>query len=151
MPNILNSRSQLPAAFAEHGKQFGRKIYVAPPDRHLIIRDTEMFLSAGPKENHTRPAIDPMFRSAAQYHGANVIGVLLTGHLYDGVNGLYEIQRCGGTTIVQDPTEAEIPELPQNALARLQPSYVSPLSEIANVITEELKLQPRRSETRSRL
>ena len=106
IPDILNWDSRLRAAFAEHQKTFGRGIYVAPPDRHLIIGATTTFLSAGPKENHTRPAIDPMFRSAARHHGDNVIGLLLTGHLYDGANGLYEIHRCGGTTIVQDPTDA---------------------------------------------
>ncbi len=64
-------------------------------------------LSAGPKENHAGPAINPMFRSAARHDGAKVVGVLLTGYLDDGVNGLYEVQKVGGTTIVQDPTDAE--------------------------------------------
>jgi two-component system chemotaxis response regulator CheB len=150
MPGILNWRSPLRAAFAEHRKRFATGIYVAPPDRHLIIGETATFLSAGPKENHTRPAIDPMFRSAAEQHGANVIGVLLTGYLHDGVNGLYEIQKFGGTTIVQDPTDAEVPDIPQNALRRLRPHYVLPVADIASAIAGELKQETRRSETGSR-
>jgi two-component system chemotaxis response regulator CheB len=136
MPDILNWSSPLCARFAEHQKSYDRGIYIAPPDRHLIIGRSTTFLSAGPKENHARPAIDPMFRSGAQTHGPNVIGVLLTGHLYDGVNGLYDIAKCGGTTIVQDPSDAEIPDIPQNALARLKPHYVLPLNAIPNVIAK---------------
>jgi len=100
-----------------------------------------MLLSAGPKENHTRPAIDPMFRSAARNHGRRVIGVLLTGYLNDGVNGLYEIQRLGGATIVQDPADAEVAEIPRNALARLQPDHVLPLGKITSAVSELLEMQ----------
>jgi two-component system chemotaxis response regulator CheB len=138
MPDIINRSSSLHATFAEHEQPLNRGIYCAPPDRHLIIGPTATFLSAGPKENHTRPAIDPMFRSAAQHHGPNVIGVLLTGYLFDGVNGLYEIQRYGGTTIVQDPMTAEVPDIPKNALTRLKPDYVVPLADIPNVIEQHL-------------
>ena len=150
MPSILNWRSPLQAEFAQHDHAFGRGIYVAPPDRHLIVGQNATFLSAGPKENRARPAIDPMFRSAAQHHGANVIGILLTGHLNDGVNGLYQIQKLGGTTIVQDPTDAEVPEIPLNALKRMQPDHVLPLADIPNVIAGALREQPRRIDIRSR-
>jgi len=139
MPDILYPVSPLPVRFAEHNRPYGRGVYVAPPDRHLIVGSTATLLSTGPKENHTRPAIDPMFRTAARHHGSRVIGVLLTGHLYDGMNGLYEIQQSGGTTIVQDPADAEVPESPRNALTRLQPEYVVPLDEIPNVIAQELQ------------
>lgn len=111
LPDILNWDSPLRACFAEHRKPFGREIYIAPPDQHLIIGQTAMSLSAGPKENHCRPAIDPMFRSAAHNHGPNVTGILLTGYLFDGMNGLYEVHRQGGMTIVQDPTDAEVPDM----------------------------------------
>jgi len=150
MPDILNQSSPARAAFAEHQKSFNRGIYFAPPDRHLIIGQSSTFLSAGPKENHTRPAIDPMFRSAAQHHGANVIGVLLTGYLCDGVNGLYDIQRSGGTTIVQDPISAEIPDIPRNALLRLKPDYVLPLTEIPNAIDQHLNQEEGVKGTRRR-
>ena len=149
MPDILNWNSGLPVGFAEHQKKIARGIYIAPPDRHLIVGNGTMLLSAGPKENHTRPAIDPMFRSAARSHGSNVIGVLLTGYLNDGVNGLYEIQRLGGTTIVQDPADAEVPEIPRNALARLQPDHVLPLGKITNAISERLETQQRSTGRRS--
>jgi two-component system chemotaxis response regulator CheB len=139
MPSILNWHSSLPARFAQHRMAFDRGILVAPPDRHLIIGKNATFLSAGPKENHARPAIDPMFRSAARHHGRNVIGVLLTGYLYDGVNGLYDIQRSGGTTIVQDPTDAEVPQIPLNALRRLKPTHVLPLADIPKAIAQEIE------------
>ena len=138
MPDILSWNSRLPVQLAEHQKNFGRGIYIAPPDRHLIVGNTTTALSAGPTENHARPAIDPMFRSAARHHGSRVIGVLLTGYLYDGINGLYDIHRCGGTTIVQDPMDAEVPEIPRNAIARLQPDRVLPLAQIPHAISEQL-------------
>jgi two-component system chemotaxis response regulator CheB len=139
LPDILNRNSRLPVQFAEHDMPFGRGVYIAPPDHHLLIGTTSTFLSRGPKENHVRPAIDPMFRSAASQHNARVIGVLLTGHLYDGMNGLYDVHRHGGRTIVQDPSEAEAPEIPLNALRRLRPNYVLPLSQIPNAIAKELE------------
>ena len=149
MPDILNQATPLRASFAEHRVQFGRGVYVAPPDRHLIIENSTTLLSAGPKENHVRPAIDPMFRSAAKHHGPRVIGVLLTGYLYDGLNGLYEVHRRGGTTIVQDPVDAEVPDLPKNALARLQPDYVLPLDDIPGVISRQLERNTRSIKARS--
>src|SRR5262249_16246238 len=140
----------LPAKFAEHQRGFGKGIYIAPPDRHLLIGTTTTLLSAGPTENHARPAIDPMFRSAAIHHGARVIGVLLTGYLYDGMNGLYDIHRSGGTTIVQDPSDAEVSEIPRNAIARLRPDHVLSLMKIPNAIAEHLGGQQSRMEIRSR-
>jgi two-component system chemotaxis response regulator CheB len=149
MPDILNQGCSLPARFAEHQKPFGRGIYIAPPDHHLVIGHSTTLLTSGPKENHSRPAIDPMFRSAAQHHGSRVIGILLTGYLFDGMNGLYDVHRHGGTTIVQDPTDAEVPDIPLNALARLRPDYVLPLAEIAQAVAELLSQQQRSTELRS--
>jgi two-component system chemotaxis response regulator CheB len=150
MPAILNWRSSLRVEFAEHEIELRRGIYVAPPDRHLIIGQTTTLLSAGPKENHARPAIDAMFRSAARNHRANVIGVLLTGYLDDGVNGLHEVQKFGGTTIVQDPADAEVPEIPLNALNRLKPDYILPLTEIPKAIAAAFSGQSKRDEIWSR-
>ena len=147
--DILSRYSSITACVAEHQKPFGRGVYIAPPDRHLLIGHTTTFLSSGPTENHTRPAIDPMFRSAAHHHGSRVIAILLTGYLFDGMNGLHEVQRHGGTTIVQDPTDAEVPDIPLNALARLRPDYVLPLVKIPSAIAEELQRQQRSMETRS--
>jgi two-component system chemotaxis response regulator CheB len=138
MPDILNWHSSFRAGFAEHHKPFGRGVYVAPPDQHLIVGQNMTFLSSGPKENYARPAIDPMFRSAALHHGPNVIGILLTGYLFDGVNGLFDVHRHGGTTIVQDPADAAVPDIPLNALERLHPDYVLPLTEIPKAVAEHL-------------
>lgn len=139
LPQILKRSCRFPVHFAEHGKVFTTGIYIAPPDRHLIVEATTMSLSAGPRENHTRPAIDPMFRSAALHHGSQVIGILLTGYLQDGMNGLHEVGARGGCTIVQDPTDAEVPEIPLNALRRIKPDYVLPLTKIPMAIAERLK------------
>jgi two-component system chemotaxis response regulator CheB len=139
MPQILSWNTSLPVQFAEDGAAFTTGVYVAPPDRHLLVEATTMALSAGPRENYARPAIDPMFRSAAQHHGSRVIAVLLTGYLNDGMNGLYEVHARGGCTIVQDPRDAQVPEIPLNALRRLSPDYVLPLAQIPDAIDERLK------------
>lgn len=139
LPDILSWNSRFPVQFAVHGKPFSTGVYVAPPDRHLLIGATDTFLSAGPTENHARPAIDPMFRSAAANHDGRVIGVLLSGYLQDGMNGLYDIDRNGGCTIVQDPADAVVPEIPLNALRRMSPDYILPVSKIPNAIAQELE------------
>ena len=90
----------------------------------------------GPRENRTRPAIDPLFRSAAVAYGARVIGVLLTGLLDDGSAGLLAIRRCGGIVIVQDPQDARYPDMPQNALEYLTADYCLPLAEIGKILTQ---------------
>jgi two-component system, chemotaxis family, protein-glutamate methylesterase/glutaminase len=94
---ILNRAGPLPADLARDGLAFepGR-VYVAPPDLHLLLDDGRMLLRRGPRENLSRPAIDPLFRSAAVAYGGRVIGVVLSGMLYDGASGLRAIKRCGG-------------------------------------------------------
>lgn len=139
LPNILSWDSSLPVQFADDDQTFSRVVYVAPPDRHLLIGATKTFLGAGPKENHSRPAIDPMFRSAATHHGTRVIGVLLTGHMQDGMNGLYDVRQRGGCTIVQHPDDAAVPEIPLNALRRLSPDYLLPVSKIPDAIAQQLE------------
>ncbi len=140
LARILNGISPLQVSYAAHNEEFGRGIYLAPPDRHLIIGKERLLLSEGPRENYARPAIDPMFRSAAKNHGRRVIGVLLTGYLYDGAAGLLEIQAAGGRTIIQHPTDARVPEIPLNALRRLTPDYMIPLSQIPATIAQELQV-----------
>jgi len=105
-------------------------IYIAPPDVHMMIGNGRIHLLQGPKENHCRPAIDPLFRSAALAFGARAIGVVLTGHLDDGTAGLRAIKQCGGTTIVQDPATAVEPGMPQSALDNVEIDYCVPLDEI---------------------
>jgi two-component system, chemotaxis family, protein-glutamate methylesterase/glutaminase len=127
---------------AEDGETFEiGKIYLAPPDRHLLVKEDSLVVRKGAFENRHRPAIDPLFRSAAVAHGPHVIGVILTGMLDDGANGLLAIQKCGGISIVQDPGEAAYPALPQNALANVDVDYCVSLPEIAPLL-ESLTRQP---------
>ena len=132
LAEILRSVSNLDVADADDGERIvpGR-IYVAPPDRHLLIERERVRLTRGPKENRFRPAIDPLFRSAAYAYGPRAIGVVLTGNLDDGTAGLWAIKDCGGVAIVQDPQEASFPSMPSSALASVEVDYCLPLNEIA--------------------
>jgi two-component system chemotaxis response regulator CheB len=110
--------------------QPGRAL-LAPPDLHLVVHDGRVQLSSGPHENRARPAIDPMFRSAAAEYGPRVVGVVLSGLLDDGADGLIAIQRAGGRAIVQDPAEAQFPDMPQAALRHAEVDEVLPAAAIA--------------------
>ena len=104
LPKILSGSGRLPAVHPVSGQHIEPGvIYVAPPDYHLIIEDGAVQLWHGPKENYHRPAINPLFRSAAVTYGERVIGVILSGSLDDGVSGLWGVKKYGGVTIVQDP------------------------------------------------
>jgi two-component system chemotaxis response regulator CheB len=94
-------------------------IYIAPADYHLLVKKTTLLVTKGARENRYRPGVDPLFRSAAVAHGPGVIGVVLTGMLDDGTAGLIAIDKCGGTTVVQDPNDAAYPSMPQSALDNL--------------------------------
>ena len=102
----------------------------------MLVTKDRIIVSKGARENRSRPGIDPLFRSAAVAYGAKVIGVLLTGYLDDGTSGLLAIQRCGGTCIVQDPSDAAYPDMPQNALNNLRPDYCLPVDAIGQLLTE---------------
>lgn len=131
LPEILSRRSTLPAVHPADGERVRRgRIYVAPPDHHLLVERDVVRLYHGPSENRSRPAIDPLFRSAAESYSERVVGVLLSGMLYDGAAGLITIQRFGGVTIVQDPEEAAFTSMPLTAITRQQPDYILPLAQI---------------------
>jgi two-component system, chemotaxis family, protein-glutamate methylesterase/glutaminase len=117
MGRILDQQGPLPAVTAEPGMELERgRIHVAPPDRHLIVTTAGIATTFGPRENRSRPAIDPLFRTAAVNFGSRVVGVVLTGMLGDGTAGLLAVSRCGGVALVQDPDDAAFPEMPRNAL-----------------------------------
>lgn len=129
LPWLLNQSGPLRAVHPENGDPIrpGR-IYVAPPDRHLLVEPGRVRLTKGPRENWARPAVDPLFRSAARSYGAGVVGVVLTGGLNDGTAGLYEIKRAGGTTVVQDPEDAADPGMPRSALEHVAVDHCLPLA-----------------------
>ncbi len=128
---LLSRNGPLPAYFARDGETYAKScIYIAPPDRHLLVEGDALRLGSGPRENNSRPAIDPMLRSAALCCGARSIGVVLTGTLGDGASGLWALDQCGGISVVQDPKDAKFAEMPLNALTRLMPDHVAPLADI---------------------
>jgi two-component system chemotaxis response regulator CheB len=131
LPELIRRAGPLPARHPDDGEviQPGQ-IYVAPPDLHLLVRPGSLILRRGPYENRTRPAADPLFRSAAISYGPRVIGVVLTGLLDDGTAGLVAIKRCGGMSVVQDPADALWPEMPRNALKNDSPDYSAPVAEL---------------------
>ena len=117
LPALLAAAGPNSAAHAQDGEAIRTgHIAVAPPDHHLLLNDGCLRLTRGPKENFARPAIDPLFRSAALSYGPRVIGVILTGNLDDGTAGLQAIKVCGGLAVVQDPNSAFAPSMPQSAL-----------------------------------
>jgi two-component system chemotaxis response regulator CheB len=134
LPELLNRQSQLIALHPVDGQtiQSGH-IYIAPPNLHMILSDHKIYLRFGPKVNYCRPAIDPLFFSAAQY-GASTIGVLLTGMLSDGVAGLLAIKKNKGTTVIQDLDEAEFQDMPKHALACVPIDYCLTIENIASIL-----------------
>jgi two-component system chemotaxis response regulator CheB len=142
MDSLLSRAGPLPAFFPGEGEPCRKgHIYVAPPDRHLLVVGERFRLGKGPRENNTRPAIDPRLRSAAVCCGSRSIGVVLTGTLGDGASGLWAVQQCGGITVVQDPQDAAFADMPLNALSRLKPDHVVPLAEIPGLL-HSLAQQP---------
>ena len=135
---ILSREGPLPATFARDGEPMEKgRIYIAPPEHHLILDDNDrLCLGIGPRENGSRPAIDPMFRSAAACCGARAIGVVLTGTLGDGASGLWVIRQCGGITVVQDPSDAAYRVMPETALILVQPDHVASLMEMPALLTK---------------
>jgi two-component system chemotaxis response regulator CheB len=135
LPHLLMGAGPLPAVHPKDRAAIRPGcIYVAPPDRHMLIEPGRIRLSHGPKENLTRPAVDPLFRSAAIAYGSATVGVVLTGQLDDGTAGLLAIKDRGGVAIVQDPAEAPAPGMPRSALKHVAVDKCCPLAEIAPLI-----------------
>lgn len=137
LPGILNRAGPLPAVAARHRMPARPgKVYVAPADHHLLIRGGHLELSIGPTENGHRPAIDPLFRSAAVAFGAGAIGVVLSGARDDGAAGLTEIVKRGGQAVVQDPHEALHRSMPASALEHVTTAHVLPAAKIGVLLGE---------------
>ena len=134
LADVLNT-GQLAACQAVEGEAItAGRIYVPPPDRHLMIANEHLHITRGPKEGLHRPSINMTFRSAAKSYDSRVIGVLLSGMLDDGASGLWEIARLGGVTIVQDPDQAPFPSMPLNALRDVPIDYRVRAEEIGPLI-----------------
>jgi two-component system chemotaxis response regulator CheB len=136
LDELLTRAGPLPAAFARDGEQLARsRVYVAPPDRHLLIEGDRIVLGVGPRENNSRPAIDAMLRSVALCCCHRAVGVVLTGTLGDGASGLWAVNQCGGLTVVQDPSKAAFREMPQTALERANPDHVVDLERMPALLS----------------
>jgi two-component system chemotaxis response regulator CheB len=143
MGDILLSRIQknstLPCKIAEDQEPLRKgQIYVAAPDTHLLVKEDKVLIGQGPPENRFRPSIDVLFRSAAVSHGEKVIGIVLTGFLNDGMVGMQAIKRSGGYCLVQDPNEAEYPDMPLSVLESIEVDYVLPLAKMGHAILERI-------------
>ena len=135
LPYALQKAGKLPAKQAVDGEAIKTgQIYVAPPDFHLLLETDRIRVTKGPKENRFRPAVDPLFRSAAYNFGSRVVGIVLSGALDDGTAGLWTIKYRGGTAIVQDPLDAEFPSMPKSAMREVKVDFCSPVEEIAGIL-----------------
>jgi two-component system, chemotaxis family, protein-glutamate methylesterase/glutaminase len=136
LPQILSRAGPLRATHARDGEPLRhRRIYVAPPDQHLMLEPGRVRLFGGPRENGHRPAVDVLFRSAALTFGPRVVGVVLSGTLDDGTAGLLAIKRCGGVAVVQQPADARYSGMPESALQHVVVDHCVPVREIPAVLT----------------
>src|SRR5215831_13581538 len=135
LPRILDRAGPLPAAPAVDGERLrpGR-VYVAPPDQHLLVIKDTVRLSRGPRQNGFRPAADPLFRSAALHAGPRITAVVLSGTLDDAALGCATVERRGGRAVVQDPEEAEYEGMPRSAIAATSHPVVIPESGLAGEV-----------------
>lgn len=139
---VLGRHKAFRCKLAEDGESFeDGTIYIAPADYHLLVKEKKLLVTKGARENRYRPAIDPLFRSAAVAHGSGVIGVVLTGMLDDRTAGLIAIQKCGGVAVVQDPKDAAYPEMPQSVINHMRVDHCIPLAGMGELL-EKLVHEP---------
>ena len=137
LPEILTKAGKLVAAHPEDGERIQNgRIYVAPPDHHLVLAREHVHLSLGPKEQHHRPCINVLFRSAALAYGERAVGMVLTGELDDGTAGLWEIKRRRGIAVVQNPEQALFPSMPLSALRDVEADYIVDIAEMGKLLTD---------------
>jgi two-component system, chemotaxis family, protein-glutamate methylesterase/glutaminase len=143
LPSILDRSGPLAAAHPRDREPLiAGQIYVAPPDRHLLIADGVIRVTRGPWENGHRPSIDALFRSAARWHTTRVIGVVMTGALNDGTAGLTAVAQFGGITVVQDPADAAVPAMPVHALESVPAARIVALDDIAALFNAVVRSEP---------
>jgi two-component system chemotaxis response regulator CheB len=141
----LGRHKSFDCKLAQDGEAFATgRIYIAPPDFHMLVKKRNILVTKGARENRYRPGIDPLFRSAAVAHGPKVVGVVLTGMLDDGTAGLIAIAKCGGVTVVQDPKDATYPEMPQSALNNLEIDHCVPIAEMGRLLEKLIHETPRK-------
>ena len=137
LPIILNRRGSLPASHPQDGEEIlAGHIYVAPPDQHLLVKRGHIQIAHDPKENRYRPAVDSLFSTAAQVYNRRVVGVILSGALDDGTEGLLVVKQRGGVAIVQDPEEALYDGMPRSAIKKVEVDHILPLSAIVEVLVK---------------
>ena len=143
LPRILTRAGRLDASHAEDGERIrDRHVYIAPPDHHLLLFRDHVRLYRGARENGSRPAIDPMFRSAALAFRSRAIGVILSGNLDDGTSGLLALKRRGGMAVVQDPEDALFPSMPQSAVDHVAVDHVVKLDRMGALLAELVHQTP---------
>lgn len=147
LPELLAKTSALPVRYARDREPIGPgRILLAPPDQHMLVAiaagRATVELTRGPRENHTRPAIDPLFRSAAAALGARVVGVILSGYLDDGTAGLQAIKACGGIALVQEPEDAVAPSMPHSAIRNVAVDLCLPVADMAPALLALASGQP---------
>ncbi len=137
LDRVLAEKSEIPIELATHGKTLEKgKAYLCVPNRHILVDEEKIILTNGPRENRVKPAIDPLFRSAAFYHRSKTTGIILSGTLDDGSAGLLAVKDCGGLSIVEDPETAQFKEMPKNAKAIASIDHIASPEEIGQLIYE---------------
>jgi len=139
----LQQHTALNCVIAKDGEAIEKDhIYIASSNQHLLVKKNKIVLGSGPEENRWRPSIDVLFRSAAAAYSTKTIGIVLTGLLDDGTTGMDAIKRSGGTCIVQDPNEAEYPDMPLSVLNTMEVDYCIPLSKMGDIIFDITQTDP---------
>jgi len=148
LDSILQNAGRLPVRFPKDGESVDKgTIYIAPPDRHMLLSEGHLHVCPGPKVNFHRPAINPLFRSAAEVYRSRKAGVILTGMLDDGTAGLAAVKRCGGVAVVQNPASAEYNSMPLSANRHVEVDHLVELDDIAGLIVA-LSATPRKTAER---
>ena len=136
----LSQNTTMPSQLVVNGAAIEKdNIYVARPNQHLLVKDNKFILGGGPEENRFRPSIDVLFRSAAVAYSSHAIGIILSGMLDDGTSGMWAIKRSGGTCVVQDPNQAEYPDMPLSVINNMDVDHVATLQEISSLIPVIIK------------